>query len=91
MKDIHEVIKELNNNQQPSEGILAYASEELIEEISDQPIKNQTTLSDVVNILTNAERLGANKDKPEGARYIQLSETLVNELIYAIINSKTTS
>ena len=34
-----------------------------------------------IKALQNAERLGENKDDPEGARYIQMSETLVQELI----------
>jgi hypothetical protein len=35
-------------------------------------------------VLHTAVRIGADKDEPEGMRYIQLSETLVNEMIEAL-------
>jgi len=35
-------------------------------------------------ILAKSERIGADKDYPEGARYIQISETLVNKMIETI-------
>ena len=35
----------------------------------------------VKDILNTAPRFGADKDNPEGARWIQLSETLVNNLL----------
>ena len=35
----------------------------------------------VIDVLERAERLGAKEDKPEGSRYILLSETLVELLI----------
>lgn len=34
-----------------------------------------------LNVLRMAPRVGAEKDEPEGSRYIQLSETLVNLMI----------
>ena len=41
-------------------------------------------LLDVERSLENAERLGSAKDEPEGSRYIQISETLVNEILAVI-------
>ena len=38
-------------------------------------------LQKVMTILLTATRLGADKDEPEGARYVQISETLVNQMI----------
>ena len=35
----------------------------------------------LVDILKNADRLGTDKDEPEGARYIQISDTLANYMI----------
>ena len=40
-----------------------------------------STLDQIIKMLKEATRMGAEKDEPEGARYIQISETLVNELI----------
>jgi len=37
--------------------------------------------NEILNVFENAERLGAEKDEPEGTRYIQISETLVNQFI----------
>lgn len=39
------------------------------------------TLSDVIRILENADRIGAEADEPEGRQYIQLSETLVRQIL----------
>ena len=39
------------------------------------------TLNDVVEILKTAPRMGAEKDEPEGTRFIQLSEALVDEIV----------
>ena len=39
------------------------------------------TLEDIKHILIMADRIGSDKDIPEGTRYIQLSETLVEEMI----------
>ncbi len=41
---------------------------------------------DVVDVLRNAERIGAVEDKPEGMRYIILSDTLVKEMLEALEN-----
>jgi len=38
-------------------------------------------MGNVANILENAERIGNVKDEPEGSRYIQISETLVNKML----------
>jgi len=35
----------------------------------------------LLQCLKQATRIGADKDEPEGERYIQISETLVNEMI----------
>lgn len=37
-----------------------------------------TAIEEVIDVLKRAQRLGAEEDKPEGNRYIMLSETLVN-------------
>jgi hypothetical protein len=41
-------------------------------------------LKDVIHILKTGERQGAETDEPEGARYIVISETLVDEMIGAL-------
>lgn len=41
-------------------------------------------VKDVREILLTAERMGAEVDAPEGARYIQISETLVNKMVEAL-------
>lgn len=38
----------------------------------------------IKEILIKAPRLGSEVDKPEGTRYIQLSETLVNQILAKI-------
>ena len=40
-----------------------------------------TSIESVIQVLQKAERVGAKEDKPEGSRYIMLSETLVQRLI----------
>lgn len=40
-----------------------------------------SNLQKVMTILLTATRQGAAKDEPEGARYVQISETLVNRMI----------
>ena len=42
------------------------------------------TKRDVAAILSATPRQGADTDEPEGARYIQLSETLVNQMVEAL-------
>lgn len=37
-------------------------------------------IRDVINVLRSASRLGSDKDDPEGVRYIQISDTLANQL-----------
>ena len=39
------------------------------------------SIQEVVRVLEEAERLGEDVDEPEGSRYIQISETLVNEML----------
>jgi hypothetical protein len=38
-------------------------------------------LDAIIEVLRNADRIGKDVDEPEGSRYIQLSETLVRELL----------
>lgn len=42
------------------------------------------TLAWVEAVLRTATRIGADKDEPEGTRYIQISETLVNQMCEAL-------
>ncbi len=37
-------------------------------------------LTEIIKTLRIADRIGAEKDVPEGTRYIQLSDTLANEI-----------
>ena len=39
------------------------------------------SIQEVVRVLEDATRLGEDVDEPEGARYIQISETLANEMV----------
>ena len=39
------------------------------------------TIGDVVEALENAERIGTEKDIPEGSRYVKMSDTLILKLI----------
>lgn len=48
------------------------------------------TLEEVIIILETAERRGAEIDRPEGTRYIQLSVTLLEQMIAALKNLKET-
>lgn len=41
-------------------------------------------ISDIITRLETADRLGADIDEPEGCRYIQISETLINQIIEAL-------
>jgi hypothetical protein len=36
--------------------------------------------SEIISALKRAPRMGAEKDRPEGARYIQMSDTLAKEI-----------
>jgi hypothetical protein len=38
-------------------------------------------VEEVIEFLKSAKRIGAEKDEPEGARYIQISDTLANQLV----------
>ena len=38
------------------------------------------TLKDVINILENGERVGSERDEPEGSRYIKISDTLARKM-----------
>ncbi len=42
------------------------------------------TLKDVRDTLVLADRSGAEKDEPEGMRYIMISDTIANQMIAAI-------
>ena len=39
------------------------------------------TLEEIIQGLQNADRFGEDTDEPEGARFIQLSDTLVCQMI----------
>ena len=53
----------------------------------------ELTTPEVIQILYKAERIGAETDEPEGSRYIQLSETLVLQMVAGLVleHSKTLS
>ena len=38
------------------------------------------TIRRAITVLRDAPRQGADRDEPEGSRYIQISDTLANEL-----------
>ena len=40
----------------------------------------RSLLVEFVNALDNARRFGAERDEPEGARYVQISDTLAKRL-----------
>ena len=47
------------------------------------PVKTKTTdhiVDDIIRTLEEAPRIGAAQDKPEGTRYIQISDTLATSL-----------
>jgi LPS O-antigen subunit length determinant protein (WzzB/FepE family) len=44
----------------------------------------QKRLQEICKALSAAERLGAEKDEPEGSRYVQISETLLTSLLLEI-------
>ena len=41
-------------------------------------------LLEIADILDKAERMGAETDKPEGARYVHISDTLLKEIAQKI-------
>ena len=41
-------------------------------------------LEDVIHVLKTVKRQGAGEDRPEGARFIAISETLANAMIAAL-------
>lgn len=43
--------------------------------------RTRMDLEDVIQALETAPRIGSQKDKPEGSRYIQISETLVKQML----------
>jgi hypothetical protein len=49
--------------------------------MTDERRKRELPLQGIYLILQTAPRLGGDKDNLEGARYIQISETLVNQMI----------
>lgn len=42
------------------------------------------TIDDVIQVLRETKRVGSLIDLPEGTRYIQISETLLDEMIEAL-------
>jgi len=42
------------------------------------------TLSDIVQILRTAPRISVYRDRPQGARCIQISDTVANEMVQTI-------
>lgn len=48
------------------------------------------SIQDVINVLENAPRMGAEKDIPEGTRYIQVSATLA-DLMVAVLKDKSSA
>jgi len=42
------------------------------------------SLKEVIKVLEEATRLGTETDEPEGARYVQISETLVEEMLMVL-------
>ncbi len=49
----------------------------------------ELTTPEVIQILHKAERAGAETDEPEGSRYIQLSETLVLQMVASLAVAHT--
>jgi hypothetical protein len=47
-------------------------------------VREYLTIQEIVESLKSAPRLGAEKDDPEGARYIQISDTLVNLFVLSL-------
>lgn len=43
-------------------------------------------LNKILHVLQAAPRQGDNQDEPEGVRYIQISDTLANELVTELRN-----
>ena len=48
------------------------------------------TLWEISTAIKRAERMGADEDSPEGARYIQISETLARQLLHGLATSADT-
>lgn len=46
--------------------------------------QRRLALESIYLILHEAPRIGADKDEPEGARYIQISDTLANKMLKTI-------
>ena len=40
----------------------------------------------LISLFKNAQRIGNSEDNPEGTRYIQMSDTLANELLRELID-----
>lgn len=62
-------------------GILNYNESEEVD-VDNSGIVEEIT--GWITALKNAERMGAMNDKPEGARYIQVSDTLAQNLIESL-------
>ncbi len=45
------------------------------------------TLPDVISLFKGAKRIGAGLDVPEGSRYVQISDTLMAQIIEALERS----
>jgi len=48
-----------------------------------QTLRNE--LNYLINLFENADRMGGEKDEPEGTRYIQISDTLASELVKELV------
>ncbi len=48
--------------------------------LTTRPWNYENPIENMIAILQLAERIGAETDTPEGARYIQISDTLANQL-----------
>lgn len=42
------------------------------------------SIEEIIDILKRADRIGQEKDDPEGVRYIQISDTLANKIIKSL-------
>lgn len=47
------------------------------------------TKTEVAEILRTSPRIGTREDKPEGTRYIVLSDTLANQMADALVDTPT--
>ena len=55
-------------------------------ELLKRIVSLELTLMTLWDMFTHAPRGGEEQDSPEGARYIQISDTMANDVIFAIDN-----